>query len=455
MTIKYKNITLAIITSTLLFITTLAGITMSVTSYREKQFNGYVETLKNIRQRIILFSMLTESELENHRLLSAEEIESSTELSFQDMIISEEPGAKLDYVEAVARKVLHDAEIYLFHTFEKPLYFFYFRSFTDNKFILERPVEGIDDKNIGFSLDLCQEYDYCILSAWKGQLSDRLLVSKPFDSVITGPETISLMAPVYLDNKIVGEYAALIDNEPFYEHGKAIKTSLSDGNRNIVIYHPGYPFPELYFSKSFVIDNFNVLVYKYPMTKVFIDYLALWPIFFMLGMMYFLKFSEAQQGKILLDNALTDVTKDELTGLYNRRLFKDDAFKARINIGPYAVMAIDGNRIKRINDRYGHHVGDDAIAIIAESMQKVFRNSDYLVRTGGDEFLAILPSCSLSQAFVLSDKLQSVVKDNRLKSLEIEISVSTGLAICEENESLEDVIIRADEELYEMKKQRD
>ncbi|CAE6945598.1 diguanylate cyclase [Vibrio sp. B1FLJ16] len=455
MTLKYKNITLALITATLLFVTTLVGITMSVTSYREKQFSSYVETLKNIRQRIILFSMLTESELENHRLLSAEEVESATELSFDDMIISEEPGAKLDFVEAVARKVLHDAEVYLFHTFEKPLYFFYFRSFTDNKFILERHVEGIDDKNIGFSLELCQEYGYCILSAWKGQLSDRILVSKPFDSVITGQNTISLMAPVYLDNKIVGEYAALIDNERFYDHGKAIKTSLSDGNRNIVIYYPGYPFPELYFSKSFVIDNFNVLVYKYPMSKVFVDYFALWPLFFVLCMMYFSKFSEAQEGKLLLDNALTDVTKDELTGLYNRRLFKDDAFNVRLNKAPYTVMAIDGNRIKRINDKYGHHVGDDAIAIIAESMQKVFRNSDYLVRTGGDEFLAILPSCSLSQASVLSDKLQGVVKDNRLKTLDIEISVCIGLATSEEHESLEDVIIRADEELYEMKKKRD
>lgn len=99
-------------------------------------------------------------------------------------------------------------------------------------------------------------------------------------------------------------------------------------------------------------------------------------------------------------------------------------------------------------------MGDDAIVIIAESMQKVFRNSDYLVRTGGDEFLAILPSCSLSQASMLADKLQGVVKNNRLKTLDIEISVSTGLAANLEHESLEEVIIRADEELYEMKKKR-
>lgn len=71
-----------------------------------------------------------------------------------------------------------------------------------------------------------------------------------------------------------------------------------------------------------------------------------------------------------LANALTDVTKDELTGLYNRRLFKDNTFKNRLAEASYSVMAIDGNRIKKINDCFGHHVGDDAIAIIAESMKK-------------------------------------------------------------------------------------
>ncbi|MCV5225476.1 GGDEF domain-containing protein, partial [Escherichia coli] len=73
-------------------------------------------------------------------------------------------------------------------------------------------------------------------------------------------------------------------------------------------------------------------------------------------------------------------------------------FKRRLKTAPYSVIAIDGDRIKRINDRYGHHVGDEVIEIIADAMRKVFRTSDYLVRTGGDEFIAILPGCSISQS---------------------------------------------------------
>ncbi len=60
----------------------------------------------------------------------------------------------------------------------------------------------------------------------------------------------------------------------------------------------------------------------------------------------------------------------------------------------------------------------------------------------------------MSKASMLAKKLRGVVKHNRLNTLDIEISVSTGVAVREEDETLQEVIVRADEELYEMKKQR-
>ena len=87
-------------------------------------------------------------------------------------------------------------------------------------------------------------------------------------------------------------------------------------------------------------------------------------------------------------------------------------------------------------------------------MKKVFRATDYLIRTGGDEFIAILPDCSESKSLMLAKKLRSVVKENRLKSLDIDVSVSTGIAMSTEHETLNDVIMRADEDLYECKRKR-
>ncbi|MFM2583001.1 GGDEF domain-containing protein [Vibrio campbellii] len=92
--------------------------------------------------------------------------------------------------------------------------------------------------------------------------------------------------------------------------------------------------------------------------------------------------------------------------------------------------------------------------VAAYAMRKVFRTTDYLISTGGDEFVAILPGCSASKASTLEKKLQDTVRENPLKKMEVNISVSTGLAISNENESLQDVIMRADEELYETKRQR-
>ncbi|MEF1212232.1 GGDEF domain-containing protein, partial [Vibrio alginolyticus] len=195
-------------------------------------------------------------------------------------------------------------------------------------------------------------------------------------------------------------------------------------------------------------------VYMYPFSKIVLDYVFLFIIFFFVTLAYYNKAYESKESKLRLAKALTNVTKDDLTGLFNRRVFQDSEFKRRLETAPYSVIAIDGDRIKRINDHYGHHVGDEVIGIIADAMSKVFRNSDYLVRTGGDEFVAILPGCSISQSSILAKKLRSVVKDNRLKTLDIEVSVSTGIAANELHETLQDVIVRADEDLYEMKKHR-
>ncbi|WP_182030833.1 GGDEF domain-containing protein [Vibrio sp. B1FLJ16] len=451
-----KNVSLSLFIATTLFVTSVSAIGALLLSYEVKQFHSYVENLSKIKQQVILLGLLTESQLEQYEDTSIEELESLTNFSFQDAVYALDSNEEFTYVEAVARRVFHQTEDYLANIYKNPSSILYFRSYTGgNKLILERPLESLENNPSAFDLEVCKKEVSCVLAAWKGQLTDRVLFSKPFKSMASGEHAVAIMSPIYYKEQLVGEFSTRLYLTDLYKEGKAVDAVVSNGNKQIIIYFPGYPLPNLAYSQSYMADNNNLIVYRYPFSKILVDYSFLFVLYFIASLAYLTKAYESNQSKMQLASALTDSTKDELTGLYNRRLFKDDKFKARLDNAPYTVMAIDGNRIKRINDKYGHHVGDDAIAIIAESMQKVFRNSDYLVRTGGDEFLAILPSCSLSQASVLASKLQGVVKDNRLKTLDIEISVCIGLATSEEHESLEDVIIRADEELYEMKKQRD
>lgn len=129
-------------------------------------------------------------------------------------------------------------------------------------------------------------------------------------------------------------------------------------------------------------DNNNLIVYDYPLSKVVIDYSFLFLIYFTVAFAYFSKVQETREKRVELANAISNATKDELTGLFNRKVFREELFKRKLRTAPYSVIAIDGDRIKRINDKFGHHVGDEVIVIIAEAMRKVFRTTDYLVRTG-------------------------------------------------------------------------
>lgn len=450
-----KNISLAAFGSTLLFIAAIASITASLNLKENTQFKAYVQSIKNVKQRLIYLSLLTESEIDTNEKYGKDFVLDNTKLNFQDMIISSsELDMELDLIEATARQVLHGTENYLYHAFENRDYFLYFRSYTKNKFILEGYVDGLDGENIGFDLDTCEKYHYCIKSAWDVELNDRLYLSKIFNSVITGPKTISIMVPVYYNNELVGEFGALMNSSILYEKGKAIKATLSDGNRNLKIYYPNYPFRSYSFDRSYVIDNTNVLVYEFPMTKILIDYSWTWFLLFTLLLTYYIKTDEVKSKSIQLSEALLDANQDELTGLYNRKLFKDDKFNTNINSACYSLIAIDGDRVKRVNDKYGHHVGDQVICTIAKSMQKVFRTSDYLVRTGGDEFIAILPNCGLEAASVVAEKLQKDVKQSRLGQFDIQMSVSVGVVEKLGSESLEEMIIKADDELYKNKQKR-
>lgn len=450
-----KRIALSVSISTLMFGITVALIAISINNYETRQFDNYTNIIKNARQKIILYSLLIESEIYDSVSDGVESVVSQTDLSHKDMVIKRNPQEELDIISATARKVMHDVELYLNHAYEKANSYVYFRSYMNDVFILDGFYDDVNAANIGFEMDYCQVHEYCILRAWKGELNDRIFVSKPFDSVISKSKVISLMAPIYFNDEIVAEFGVLLDLSNIFRNKKTLKLSNADGNRNIIIHDAGYPFPEINFTRSFVIDNFNLLVYKTPLSKFLLDYLYLWLAYLVLCFLYFWKSYDAKISKERLGEAIDSSNKDELTGVYNRKVFKDKQFLSRIGTDIYSVVAIDGNRIKKINDRYGHHVGDEAIVVISQSMQKVFRDSDYLIRTGGDEFLAVLPGCNESKAYLLAKKLDKITQDNHLKKLDINISVSFGIAVNDSGEELNDVIERADEALYKMKATRE
>jgi diguanylate cyclase (GGDEF)-like protein len=148
---------------------------------------------------------------------------------------------------------------------------------------------------------------------------------------------------------------------------------------------------------------------------------------------------------------------DPLTGLPNRRTFDlqlDHALAAaRRNGQPVAVLMIDADHFKRINDLHGHPVGDDVLVMLAGVLRSRLRESDLLARYGGEEFVALLPGAAQGDALALAQTLVAAVAARRSASYG-QVTVSIGVAAAPPGEPVAWALMRqADEALYRAKAQ--
>jgi diguanylate cyclase (GGDEF)-like protein len=145
---------------------------------------------------------------------------------------------------------------------------------------------------------------------------------------------------------------------------------------------------------------------------------------------------------------------DPLTGLYNRR-FAEQRLAAEVARSerrghPLTVLTLDLNNFKEINDTYGHPAGDQVLQEFATRLNKVIRGSDLAVRLGGDEFLVVLPECTLDQLKLVLERLSSFELD--WQGQKIQVTFSVGWKDYEMGERPEEMLARADEALYTSKR---
>lgn len=152
---------------------------------------------------------------------------------------------------------------------------------------------------------------------------------------------------------------------------------------------------------------------------------------------------------------------DAVTGLYNRRYFdqraRDEMERAQRYQHPLAVMMLDLDGFKQINDNHGHGAGDDALVSIANILQDSVRKIDTLARFGGDEFILLLPETNLDEALKVAERIRSSVAGNTsTEDLgEYKITVSIGLACIDNGKSIsmEEITQNADLALYKAKRE--
>ncbi|HEY5640787.1 MAG TPA: GGDEF domain-containing protein [Dehalococcoidia bacterium] len=156
------------------------------------------------------------------------------------------------------------------------------------------------------------------------------------------------------------------------------------------------------------------------------------------------------------------VYRDELTGLFNRRHFyevlKIEVEKARLSRQPLAILMMDLDGLKTINDEYGHGIGDEVLANLGKAVARHTRTHDVAARLGGDEFGVVMPETDKRGAFALARRLWDDLERTPMYQegdKSIVVTISVGLAGYPwGGEEVEDLIQWADADMYANKVSR-
>jgi diguanylate cyclase (GGDEF)-like protein len=151
---------------------------------------------------------------------------------------------------------------------------------------------------------------------------------------------------------------------------------------------------------------------------------------------------------------------DGLTGIFNHRYFQEhlavEFMRARRYKSPLALIIIDVDFFKKVNDNYGHQVGDEVLRSIARILKKNTRISDIVARYGGEEFVLMLPETLLDQAYIVAEKIRAIIEREQMHigQSNVNVTVSAGVSAMEPGQSYEtaiELINVADKKLYRAK----
>ncbi len=147
-------------------------------------------------------------------------------------------------------------------------------------------------------------------------------------------------------------------------------------------------------------------------------------------------------------------TRDQLTGILNRHALTQ-SFEQLINQverygGTFSIILFDLDNFKKVNDIYGHNVGDEVLRRFVKEARKVLRRSDIFGRWGGEEFLVLLPMTS--EPYTVAEKIRRVIEECQFYK-NIRITISAGTAVYRKGDTLNSMVMRADDALYKAKAQ--
>ena len=150
------------------------------------------------------------------------------------------------------------------------------------------------------------------------------------------------------------------------------------------------------------------------------------------------------------------VVVDPLTGVYTRRKFHE-SLEASLTAAMrhqhlFALLMLDIDNFKRINDKFGHQVGDGVLRVVCELIESTVRSSDQMFRVGGEEFCLVATAKDVEQARTLAEKIRQVIESHDFPGVG-KVTISIGIAYFKEGDNQQHIYARADSALYQAKRQ--
>ncbi|BAI80219.1 signal transduction response regulator [Deferribacter desulfuricans SSM1] len=150
-----------------------------------------------------------------------------------------------------------------------------------------------------------------------------------------------------------------------------------------------------------------------------------------------------------------DAIHDFLTGVLNRRSIMSELESLSNNPNDeIGIIIIDIDNFKKINDTYGHLVGDEVLKEISNIISKSLRKDDYVGRYGGEEFLVILPKLNINESFTVAERIRNSIANHNfhIGDIDFKITVSLGVSSLKKFKNIKDALNEADKALYVAKR---
>ncbi|MCZ6469968.1 MAG: GGDEF domain-containing protein, partial [Gammaproteobacteria bacterium] len=145
---------------------------------------------------------------------------------------------------------------------------------------------------------------------------------------------------------------------------------------------------------------------------------------------------------------------DSVTGLSNRthmgQILQKEFSRYLRHSQRFGIIMIDIDHFKRVNDTYGHDVGDKMLVQLSRKFEQATRNSDYISRWGGEEFLICCTTISENDLYIIAENIRQMIVNSEFKIKE-NITISLGCAMIQANENINELVKRADVALYAAK----